>query len=240
MISNKKKTDKRALSFQKLEERQLMVGQVMASMGSGGTLQVAGSDSGEFIRVVQVGSEIRVSVQYNQPFARFNANQVRSLQVSMNGGNDKLEVNLPNKALDSFFVDMGRGAGEEAYLTFNTANSLNVRAIDSLHTDVQATGSVNRDAVFDFGNDMGDDELMIGRNSSINNLRVNMGGGADFVQLHSSRVGYANINMGSGDDRFTNAWNSQVSSGIIDGGPADKRNTWRGNKFGSGVTVRGF
>ncbi len=216
-----------------------MAAEVTAAL-QGGTLQVTGTDNAEFVRVVQVGSSIRVSLAYAQPFRSFAANDVKSIQVNLNGGNDKLELNLPVKSLDALFVNMGRGSNESAYLTFGSAKSLNVNAIDSLHTTVFSTGVVNGVADINFGNDTGNDSLFIGQGATINNLRANMGGGDDFLQLHSSRIGQATINMGDGDDRFTNAWGSEVSSGSINGGTAIRGNKWTGARFGSAVRVSGF
>lgn len=236
---SKKNRKTRALRVENLENRELMAADVVTATLSNGNLQINGTNNSEYVRVNQLGQNITVSVGFARSFAAFPASAVRSLQMNMNAGNDKVEVNLQQRTLDSIFVDMGLGSNERVDLDFGNVNSLTVNSVGSLGTSAFLRGTVNGRASIDFGSDPANDSLNINR-SYIRNLNVNMGGGNDYCQLNGTRVDQAMINLGSGDDTFSNAWGSEVTSGTIDGGSAVRGNRWVGNRFGRGVTVRGL
>lgn len=235
---SKKNRKNRTLKVESLENRELMAADVTATL-SAGTLQITGTDRAEMVRVNQVRDNITVSIGYGRPFAAFPATAVQKLSLNMKAGNDSVEVNLQRQALDSIFVQMGLGSKERVDLGLGSVNSVTINAVESLASTVIIEGTVKNKAAVDFGNDSSGDSLRV-VNSSVGNLDVKMGGGNDLLTLHRSRVDRAVIDMGSGDDTFTNSWNSEVVNGTIDGGTAVRGNRWSGARFGRGVRISGF
>lgn len=238
MSGNQKSTRaNRKLKLESLERRELMASDVTASL-SGGTLQIRGSDQAEHVIVDQFGQNITVRIGNATPFATFAASQVNNLRVQLNGGDDRLNVNLQQKNLDSVSVDMGRGSNENVDLKLGRVRSVNVNAIDSLHTRAILAGNIQGRTNINFGTDSGMDTLFI-NNSTLGTLEVQMGGGIDELQLRSSRIDRVMIDLGAGDDVLNNV-NSEVSAGSIDGGSSIRGNRLTGSRLGSRVAIRGF
>ena len=227
----------RSLRMESLENRELMAADVTAAL-SAGTLQVTGTDKADIVRINQGRNTISVSVGLNSPFASFAANEVRNLRINMNGGNDKVYVNLQQAALDSIFVDMGRGVNEGMDLRLGSVGTMNIDAVASLHTNASISGTINGTASVDFGSGAGDDVLTVW-NSSARSLNVKMGGGDDRCVLTRSQVDRAMIDLGAGDDNLSNN-TSDVLGGTINGGSAVRGNKWFGKRFGKAVSVKGF
>jgi hypothetical protein len=229
----------RGLKMESLENREFMAADISANL-SGGTLRISGTDNGEFVRVVQVGSNIAVYNGYNTRSPILSprpVSQVNNIQIQMKGGNDTVELKVA-KALDSIFIDMGKGSNERIFGSAQAVRNLTVAATQSLNTSANLSANVTGVANFQFG--AGQDTLQLNR-STINDLRVGMGRGNDTMVLHSTAVTKASVNLGEGDDRFRNLWGSQVSQGSIDSGPSEKYgNRWDGLRFLSSVVVRGF
>jgi hypothetical protein len=234
-----KKRKVRTLKLESLESRDLMAANLSANL-SGGTLRVTGTEGAEFVRVVQIGNNVAVYNGHNTRSPLLSPrpiSQLNNLQIQLNGGNDRVEVNL-QKALDSIFIDMGRGSNESIDLKAQSVRNLNVTATQSLNTRANLSANVSGVANLQFGD--GQDTLQINR-STINELRAGTGRGNDTMVLHSTSVDRAIVNLGEGDDKFQNIWGSQVSQGTIDGGSSGKHgNHWDGPGFQPAVDVKGF
>jgi hypothetical protein len=161
------------------------------------------------------------------------------LNIATNGGNDRIEVKASSKIFDAIFINLGSGSKEWVDVGVGGARSVTIDAKASLGTKVFLDGYFSGLASIDYGSDPAADEFYT-QKSTFNRLDVKMGGGDDFCQLSRTSVSNASINMGSGDDRFNNLYDSNVQAGTIDGGTAVRGNRWGGPRFGSRVSVRGF
>jgi hypothetical protein len=235
---SKKNRKTRALRVEGLENRELMAGDLGIALVNG-TLNVTGSDAGDFVRVMQIGNNLSVYQGYSKPLRTYPLSSVGSLNIATNGGNDRIEVKASSKIFDAIFINLGSGSKEWVDVGVGGARSVTIDAKASLGTKVFLDGYFSGLASIDYGSDPAADEFYT-QKSTFNRLDVKMGGGDDFCQLSRTSVSNASINMGSGDDRFNNLYDSNVQAGTIDGGTAVRGNRWGGPRFGSRVSVRGF
>jgi hypothetical protein len=235
---SKKNRKTRALRVEGLENRELMAGDLGISMVNK-TLTITGTEAGDNIRVMQIGNNLNVYNGYGRPRVTYPLSEVSVLNVQANGGNDRIEVKASSKVFDAIFIDLGRGSKELVDVGVGGARSATINANASLGTTVYLDGYFSGLASVDYGTDPADDDFYT-QNSSFNRLDLKTGGGNDFCQLLRTSVRSASINMGSGDDTFRNAYNSDVQEGTIDGGNAVRGNRWSGPRFGSRVAIRGF
>ncbi len=235
---SKKNRKTRALRVEGLENRELMAGDLGVSMANG-NLTITGTDTGDSIRVMQIGSNLSVYNGYGRPQVTYPLSAVSVLKVNANGGNDRIEIKANAKIFDAIFIDLGSGSKEFVDVGVGGARSVAIDAKASLGTDVFLDGYFSGLASVDYGSDPGADKFYT-QKSTFNRLDVKMGGGDDFCQLSRTSVSNAAINLGSGDDRFNNLYDSNVQAGTIDGGTAVRGNKWGGPRFGSRVAVRGF
>jgi len=234
----KKNQKNRALRVEGLESRELMAGDLGVSMANG-NLTITGTDTGDNIRVMQIGKNLSVYNGYGSPQVSYPLSAVNVLNINAKGGNDQVTIKAIDKIFDSIFINLGSGSKELIDVGVGGARSVAIDANASLGTQVSLDGYFSGLASVDYGNDPAADTFYT-QKSTFNRLDLKMGGGNDICQVSRTTVANASINLGAGDDTFRNIYDSNIQSGTIDGGTAVRGNKWIGAPVGKRVVVKGF
>jgi len=218
-MARAKKTRRDTLgSLERLEERQLMTASPTAVL-SGGLLKVTGTAFAETVNITtsRDGRTLTADRGPGLPIiGRWDVNQVRSIEASMGAGNDRFTIDFGNRGneLVSVKVDMGRGSGQEVRVYQAVVGNVDVDMRQTINGIVRINGTtVTSRAFADFGS--GNDGLYL-EGSTIAQLVARMKDGDDKVDLRSTAVSEADVNLGGGKDGF--ATNSTIGVGTIDGG----------------------
>lgn len=122
----------------------------------------------------------------------------------------------------SLRVNMGTGSREVVRLVGSSFGSVAIDAQSSHGTKVAfSNGTSARSVKANFGSDSGSDRLVL-RRATVKNLNATLGNGNDGVHvIEGSRVSYASLDLGSGNDFLRVTWS--VVNGLANGGSGSDR-----------------
>lgn len=217
----------RRLGVESLENRDLMAGNVTASIIQG-SLQITGDSNSNVITVVQSGpgkftvTGTGTTVNGSTTAKTFTVS--KDINIDTNAGNDRVTMGTTTANMrlpQNTRVRMGSGAdlllvqrviGKDSNIVMggNTEND-----IDKV-TAKSCTFSGN--VVIGLGN--GNDEVNIINSSALTGLRVDGAGGNDKTNVSNGTVGNLTLNCGAGDDTGFFAGHLKATGLIFaDGGP---------------------
>lgn len=215
---NRPRTNKPETSFdfmlEQLENRQMLAGNVVATLNDAGDLKISGDDLDNDVFVIFEEGQISVSGENGttvngKSFESFFAEELRDVTIRMRDGDDSLNITAGSPMMRNVTVDMGTGVdsltsgglntsgnvslklgsgkkGSEQSLTLRGSHASSERMIGG---NLTITGGADRDV------------LMVGDDSGIAQVAgktsINMGGGANEVKVENLQ-GQNNLKIGGG------------------------------------------
>lgn len=203
---------------EQLEGRSLMAADVTATLANG-VLSIAGTDRGDDVTVgIDARGATFVATPGRGTVASFPSSSIRAIAASLGNGNDRMNIHLLSRSLDSVAVNMGDGVMEACRISVGSIGNLTVDATAAVGTSVLVANTVitNR-AWLDFGNGAGNDAADIA-GCRINSLWANLGADNDAFRIAAGSIASAAVSLGAGRDFCSIAPGTEIRSGTIDGG----------------------
>jgi len=182
-MSARTKNFETRLGVERLENRELMAGNVFATV-SNNTLYITGDSNANSVEVGSLSGVVFVSGTDNTlingrtqiPIGNFRGN----IEVKLGGGNDRFQLSgVEDRVFRKVDVNMGSGDWESVNLAF-----------------AHFSGSVNINSLGRLGN-----SVTVGNGSVAGDLKIETGLGNDWVALSSTVGGNLTLNTNGGHDQ---------------------------------------